>query len=298
MFNIALPLAGTTVWAPGIVVLGFAIGFLTGMFGAGGGFILTPFLRIVFDIPYPIAVGSSLVQILVNASFSAWRHWRNRSVDLALGAIASVGAVCGTEVGVQIQARLDIGAVAVAGRTLDLLDLVMNSLFLVLMLAVGISIVRETARSGGEETRTRLAVALQHWRVEPMLRLKRSGIGQMSLWVPLALSFCVGILTGLMGVGGGFVNFPMLVYIIGVPTLVAVGTSAFQIVFASAYGAFRHAHAGHVEVVLVGLLVLGSVVGVQLGVRVSHIVGGRGIRKLFSLVLLAGVLLVLWDIVR
>ena len=299
MLSIELPLAGITVWIPGIIALGFAVGFLTGMFGVGGGFILTPFLKIVFGIPYPIAVGSDLVQIFINSSLSAWRHWRNKSVDFRLGIIIAIGAIFGTETGVRIQSNLTLaGTVTIGNRTMSSLDFILNCLFLILMLAVAVTIWRETSKNGSEEAQTGVSAALQRFKLLPIVQLQRSGIESMSLWVPLGLSFFVGILTGLMGVGGGFVNFPLLVYIIGVPTLVAVGTSAFQIVFASAYGALRHGREGHVELLLVGLLILGSAIGVQLGVRVSHIIGGKKIRRLFSFVLLAGMLLIIWDFIR
>ncbi|MBD3393308.1 MAG: TSUP family transporter [Chitinivibrionales bacterium] len=299
MLNIELPLAGITVWAPGIVALGLAVGFLTGMFGVGGGFIITPFLKIVFGLPYPLAVGCGLAQILVTSSLSTWHHWRNRSVDALLGIIIAAGAIGGTETGVRIQTQLKTaGTMVLAGRTFDILDFVLNLLFLVLMLVVGITILLETALSDGDEAETGIGLALREVRVPPMLSFGRSGIAAMSLWIPLGLSFGVGILTGLMGVGGGFINFPALVYLLGVPTLVAVGTSAFQIVFASAYGAVRHAAQGHVELMLVGLLLLGSVGGVRLGARLSHIVGGRKVRRLFTLVLFAGILLIVWDFIR
>jgi uncharacterized membrane protein YfcA len=124
----------------------------------------------------------------------------------------------------------------------------------------------------------------------------KTGITSLSLWIPLLLSFLVGILTGLMGVGGGVIAFPLLVYVLGVPTVIAVGTSAFQILFSTGYGVFHHAGLGHVELILVGLLLAGSLVGVQLGVYATKFLGGRKIRRYFAYVIGLGVLVILGDL--
>jgi uncharacterized membrane protein YfcA len=293
-----LPLAGTEVWLPGIVLLGLAIGFLSGMFGVGGGFLLTPVLKVVFGIPYPVAVGSGLAYFFLNSGLSAFRHWRNKKVDVKLGLILAAGALCGAEIGVRILSLLDFGGTfVVLGQTLSVLDTVMNLLFIALLTSVAVMILRETA-SQQQEVDTVLAQKLRSVPWKPRITFPVSGITGYSLWVPLLLSFGVGILTGLMGVGGGFINFPLLIYVVGVPTHIAIGTSAFQILFASGYGALRHALLGHVELILVGLLFLGSLAGVQVGVKVSQIFGGRKLRRYFSLVVLLGVVVVLWDWIR
>ena len=126
----------------------------------------------------------------------------------------------------------------------------------------------------------------------------RSGIESYSIWIPVLLAVFVGVLTGLMGVGGGFINFPLLIYVIGVPTHIAVGTSVFQILLASGYGAARHVFLGNVEIILVAILFAGSFAGVQAGVKVSQILGGRSIRRYFALVVAQGVALVAWDLIR
>jgi len=135
-------------------------------------------------------------------------------------------------------------------------------------------------------------------RLRPTLFFPRSGIASYSIWIPVVLAVFVGILTGLMGVGGGFINFPLLIYVIGVPTHIAVGTSVFQVLLASGYGATRHLLLGNVEIILVVILFVGSFVGVQLGVKVSQVLGGRSIRRYFALVVAQGVALVIWDLIR
>ena len=299
MFQLNLPLSGTEVWWPGLVLLGAGIGFLTGMFGVGGGFLMTPLLKIVFGIPYPIAVGSDLLQIFITGSFSAWKHWRNKNVDVLMGIIMAGGSLIGTEIGVRLLKLIgDGGVITLNSRSFTLLDLVMSGSFLVLLTAVAISIWRETSNpSTGDEVAAGLVQSISGFQLRPIIAFSRSNIAAMSMWTPLSISILVGFLTGLLGVGGGFINFPLLVYVIGVPTSVAVGTSAFQIIFSTGYGAFRHAGQGHVELILVGLLLCGSLIGVQLGVLASRFFGGRKIRKYFVWVIVLGIVVICWDLI-
>jgi len=300
MLNIVLPISGTEVWIPGIALFGVVVGFLIGLFGVGGGFLLTPALKVIFGIPYPIAVGSSLAQIFINSSIAAFRHWRAGNVDLKLGIVLAAGAVVGTEAGVGILALLKRSAtITISGLSVSLVDLVLNLLFLVLLSTVAIFILLETARSSGtQEVDTKVSIWLRMIRLRPLIGFPRSGIVSYSLWIPLLLSVLIGILIGLMGVGGGFVNFPLLIYVIGVPTHIAVGTGVFQVLLASGYGASRHVFLGNVEIVLVALLFVGSFVGIQLGVKTSQALGGRSIRRYFALVVSLGVALVLWDLIH
>ncbi len=300
MLTLTLPLSGVDVWIPGIVLLGVLIGFLIGLFGVGGGFLLTPLLKVVFGIPYPVAVGSSLLQIFANSCIATFRHWRNQKVDFKLGIILAAGAMAGTEVGVRILSRLQASApVLINNRPFSAVDLVLNLLFLVLLSTVAIFILLETGRTtASQEVSTAMSRWLRTIRLRPTLFFPRSGIASYSIWIPVVLAVFVGILTGLMGVGGGFINFPLLIYVIGVPTHIAVGTSVFQVLLASGYGATRHLLLGNVEIILVVILFVGSFVGVQLGVKVSQVLGGRSIRRYFALVVAQGVALVIWDLIR
>jgi uncharacterized membrane protein YfcA len=300
MLTLTLPLSGVDVWIPGIVLLGILIGFLIGLFGVGGGFLLTPLLKVVFGIPYPVAVGSSLLQIFFNSCIATFRHWRNQKVDFKLGIILAVGAMAGTEVGVRILNRLQRSApILINKRPFLMVDLVLNILFLVLLSTVAIFILIETGRTtASQEVSTAMSRWLRTIRLRPTLYFPYSGIASYSVWIPILLAVFVGILTGLMGVGGGFINFPLLIYVIGVPTHIAVGTSVFQVLLASGYGAIRNIFLGNVEIILVGILFAGSLAGVQLGVKVSQILGGRSIRRYFALVVAQGVALVVWDLIR
>ncbi len=299
MGHIQLPLAGIEVWWPGLILLGAFIGILTGLFGVGGGFLLTPCLKIFFGIPYPIAVGSGLAQIFLAGAYSTWKHAKNGHIDLRMGLILGGGALVGTDIGVELLKMLGTGGtVHLNARAFTVSDLVMTGLFLVLMTATTIYIAYETSRCNGDEEASAIAQNLQGCRVPPRLAFPKSKIDSLSLWFPLIISFLVGILTGMLGVGGGFINFPLLVYVIGVPTYVAVGTSAFQILFSSGYGALRHALQGHVEWLLVLLLLVGSLAGVRFGVYLSGLWGGRKLRKYFAWVIGLGIAVIVWDLAR
>lgn len=297
MLTLFLPLAQVDAWLPGVVLLGFAVGVLTGLFGVGGGFLLTPALKALFGVPYPVAVGTDLVQIFLTGTVSAYRHGRAGNVEWRLGLVLGAGGVAGAELGVRIQNALaSIGEVGVPGSRVTLLDLVLGGLFVALLAAVAVLIWRETRSGGGVDTR--VGRALRAVRLRPVIALPRSDLAAISVWVPLAMGLGVGVLTGLMGVGGGFVNFPLLIYVLGVPTHVAIGTSAVQVLLASGYGALRHAGQRHVELPLVLFLTAGSVLGVQVGVRLARRFRGPRIRRLFAGVMLLGIAVIVWDLGR
>ncbi len=300
MWQIHLSMAGINVGWPGLILLGVFIGFLTGLFGVGGGFLLTPLLKIVFGIPYPIAVGSGLLQIFITGIFSAWKHWKYRNVDVIMGLVMAGGALGGTEIGVRLLKLLSKGGhVIINSHPLLVMDLVLNGIFLLLMAGSAILIWQETSSaSAEEEVASTLSQRLRNYPIPPQLEFPHSGILSMSIWIPLGISFFVGILTGLLGVGGGFINFPLMVYIIGVPTTVAVGTGAFQLLFSTGYGAVRHALQGHAELLLVAFLLIGSLVGVQIGVCASRFLGGRKIRKYFSWIIFLAIGVIVWDVIQ
>ncbi len=294
-----LPVSEIEVLLPGLVLLGGIVGVLTGLFGVGGGFLLTPSLKSLFGVPYPIAVGSDLVQIFLTSTVSTYQHLRAGNVDLRLGLILSIGAVAGVEVGVNsLGALRSIGPVAVNGIRTSFLDLALNGLFLFLLLSVAIIIWREVKFSGGAttETDTRAAQLLRRIRLGPQISFSHSESDSISVWAPLIIGFGVGILTGLMGIGGGILNFPLLIYVIGLPTRIAIGTSSLQVVIASGYGAIRHFMAGNVELVLVLILFVGSVVGVQIGVKFSQRFQSLRIRRLVASVLILAIGLIIWDV--
>ncbi len=305
MFEIILPLADNMpVFTPGIVLLGIFVGFLTGLFGVGGGFLLTPTLNILCGIPYPIAVGSDLLLIFCTGSVSAFKHWKRKNVDVKLGAILACSAVIGTETGKRLMGLLEKGdgasdiTITIFLQEHLLLNLTLDILFLILLGSVMLTILNEKPDIETGETDTGLSKWLHGVKLPPIISLPASGLSNLTLWAPVTIGLLVGIVTGLMGVGGGFIMFPVLVYVIGVPTSIAVGTSAFQILFASGYGAFSHFFAGHVEFRLVAMLLAGSMVGVQIGVYTSGRIGNKNIRKYFSCVISLSILMIIYSLVK
>jgi uncharacterized membrane protein YfcA len=316
MLSVHLALAGISVSVPGLAAAGLILGFLIGLFGVGGGFLLIPVLKSLFGIPYPVAVGSGLTQIFINACFSSWKHRRNKNLDLKLGLLLAAGALAGTEIGVRLLALVgSLKRVMFLGQSFAMLDLTLNLLFLFLLTAVVVFVLVETAsprhpgaapapvpapipESAPGGAPKGLSRRLQRLAWKPVLAFPASGLEGLSVWPPLAFSLLVGTVTGMAGVGGGFITFPLLVYVIGVPTLTAVGTSAFQVLCASGYGALRHALQHHVEPLLVLLLLAGSLAGVQLGVMASSRLEGLRLRRYFALVVISGAGVILYDLVK
>ena len=303
--------AGTEVIWPLIIVLGASIGTLSGLFGVGGAFLLTPALRILFGIPFITAIGSDLLMITITGGLSACKYKRAGRVDVKLGLLMAAGALPGVQLGKWLLDLLDSGAqtFTIAHGEFSLLDLVMKSLFLVLLTGVGISIARESRgkTDADAEVQTGLSKRLRAIGAGPSIELS-DGSGSLCIWVPLCLAFAVAVLTGLMGVGGGFIMLPLLVYVLGVPTHTAVGTSALYVMFAAGFGATANLltatpvgagnwQVGNVDLLLVAFLFAGSFVGVQVGVRLAEKFGGAKIRRYFALVLAAGSLMIISELV-
>lgn len=293
MFTSHLPVAGLDVFWPGLVLLGLATGVLTGLLGIGGGFIITPALRMVFGIPYPLAVSASLLQIVAATSLSTCGHWRRGNVDPKLGFIMAAGSLAGAEGGVRLLRALGgLGQVTVGGQPRLWLDLILGGCYFVLLAAVAVFMLRESMSAKGPESETRLAGRLRRWSAPPLQVFEYSGIGPISLWVPLGISLAVGGLAGLLGIGGGFVGLPLMIYLIGLPTRLAVGTSTFQVLVASAYGTLRHGQGDNIDYLLACWLIAGALVGVRIGVRLSARTDGRTTRKWFGGLLALAALLV------
>lgn len=298
-----LPVADVVVSLPGLILLGLAVGCLAGMFGVGGGFLMTPMLRIIFGIPYNVAVGSELLQMVGTSISSTQRHFRLGNIDMKLGTVMALSSIVGTEIGVRLQSLLkSSGTLSINGHNILAQDFWMTSIFIVLLLTIGIPALLETRNAGAKKQtphdQERPAYRMEAFvkktiKVPPFLEFKTAGIGKTSVWVPAGIGFLVGILTGMLGVGGGFVNFPILVYVLGVPTHIAAGTSAFQIFFSASYGAIRHATESNVDILLVIFLLLGSVVGAQIGASITRKMQGIVLRRYFAYTVLFAVTIII-----
>ena len=298
---IPLPVAGVEVPAGAVVLLGLFVGALAGFFGVGGGFLLTPMLNALLGIPYGVAVGSSLSQMVGLSASAGMRHARLRNIDYRLGLLLLLGAGLGAEAGAQVlEALKGAGDMVVFGRRFEAIGIVMSLTYAVLLTAIGWSVGREALRCAHRpsdappEPSTPLMRALRRVRLRPLVALPASGIDAISVWVLVVVGLVTGFFSGLLGVGGGFILLPVLIYVIGCRTIVAIGTDLFQIIFVAAYGALTHALKGNVDLALVGLMLLGSAVGGHVGAGLTRRFDATRLRGGFALLAFVGVFVVLW----
>ena len=270
-----------------LVFTGLGAGIISGFAGVGGGFFMTPAL-IILGFPAEIAVGTSLAWVTGNCVVGAFRHGRLGNVDVKLGVVAIVAAMAGMEVGVRILNWAKGAGLADEG---------VLSIALVVLLVVGTYTLRESIRRRRELDRVvgqqgpppaevrPLAQRLQRVNLPPMVHFAQAG-ATISLWAVLGIGFGVGMLAGIMGVGGGFVMVPALVYLVGVPSFVAVGTDLFQIMFSAAYGVIRHSMSGNVIIFASFIMIVASSIGVQFGVLATRYVRGVSVRYVLGICIL------------
>jgi hypothetical protein len=286
---------------PYLALFGLIIGAMGGFFGVGGGFLMVPMLNAVFGIPYNIAVGSDLGQMTGMATAATVRHVRFGNIDFKLGILMIAGTAAGVEVGASVLEVLKhAGNVAVAGHNVEIMTLVMSLVYAALLVFLGQAMIRESLRTikrtsgrfdlSAEIPASPVVLKLRTFKAWPMVSLPASGIEAISLWVILGIGFVTGFLSGMLGVGGGFIRMPALVYILGCPTVVAVGTDLFEIMFSSGYGVMTHAFKGNVHLVLVLSLLIGTTVGAQLGASYTRKAGGPWVRFGFGCLAFLGVL--------
>ncbi len=284
--EIYLPVAQLSVnWAM-ILGVGAAVGFLSGMFGVGGGFLMTPLL-VFYGIPPGIAVATQASHITASSLSGALAQWRRQGVDAKMGAMLLSGGLAGSAIGVYIFREL---------QRLGQIELVVTASYVVLLGSIGGLMLNESIRAirkarSGESTAP--IKAGQHGWIHGLpfkIRFRRSKL-YISVIPPVVLGCLVGVLTAIMGVGGGFIMVPAMIYLLRMPTNVVIGTSQFQILFVTAATTILHATSDQtVDIVLAFLLVIGGVVGVQFGVRVGSQMRGEQLRALLA-VLVVGVAL-------
>ena len=279
--DIYLPIAEMSVNLFVLLGLGGAVGFLSGIFGVGGGFLMTPLL-ILLGIPPPVAVGTSAAQIVASSVSGVQVQLRRRAVDLKMGLVLMAGGFAGSLMGVRLFGLLS---------SLGQIDLVISLTYVLFLGGVGAMMLVESLRVLWWSWRGRRPPAARHhhsWlhRLPLRTRFRRSGL-YISALGPLLLGMMVGLLVAMMGVGGGFIMVPAMIYMLGMPTAVVVGTSLFQIAFVAAGTTFMHAFNNQtVDMFLALALVVGGVVGAQLGAEIGLRLRGEQIRLLLALIVL------------
>ncbi len=279
--QIYLPIAEVSVDAFLLLGIGAMVGVLSGMFGVGGGFILTPLLFFI-GIPPAVAVASAANQI-AGSSFSALlAHLRRKTVDFRMGTVLLLGGLLGSLVGVQI-----FTALKAAGQ----FDLVISILYVVLLGAIGGLMFAESLRAlrRAKDPNAMLAPRRRHtWAHGLPLKMRfRTSQLYVSAIPPFVIGALVGVLAAIMGVGGGFIMVPAMIYIIGMPTKVVVGTSVFQFLFVTSFTTVMHAvQSRTVDALLAVILLVGGVIGAQVGVNLASRLRAEQLRILLALLVL------------
>ena len=280
--EIYLPIAEVSVNGPLLLSVGTVVGLLSGIFGVGGGFLITPLLFFI-GIPPAVAVATSANQIVASSFSAILAHIRRRTVDFPMGIALMVGGLAGSTVGVYIFNAL---------KALGQVDLLVNLFYVVflgligaLMFVEGLTALRRSKMQGPRPRKKRKRRDWVH-AMPVRYRFQASGL-YISVFPPLLVGAAVGVLSAIMGVGGGFIVVPAMIYILGMPTKVVVGTSLFQIIFVSAYTTMMHAYTSHtVDTVLAVLLLVGGVIGAQVGTRIGLLLRGEQLRIFLALLVL------------
>ncbi|MGD9866361.1 MAG: sulfite exporter TauE/SafE family protein [Hyphomicrobiales bacterium] len=293
MLQIYLPIAEMSVNILVIFGMGAAVGFLSGMFGVGGGFLMTPLLLFIGVSP-AVAVATEANQIVASSVSGALAQWRRGNVDIKMGTVLLVGGAVGAVFGVQIVKVLrEIGQV---GLMISLSYVFFLGIIGTLMLIESLRAIRRT-KQGRPATARKPG---QHSWIHGLplkMRFKRSKL-YISAIPPLLLGALVGLLAAIMGVGGGFIMVPAMIYLLKIPTNVVVGTSLFQIIFVTSIVTVLHSTTNQtVDVVLAIVLMLGGVIGAQFGARAGVKLKGEQLRALLALLVLGVCVRLLFDLV-
>ena len=280
--DVYLPIANLSVNALVIVLLGGGVGFLSGMFGVGGGFLTTPLL-IVYGIPPTVAAASAASQVTGASVSGVFAHFQRKGVDVKMGGVLVAGGVVGSLVGAWLFKLL---------QAVGQIDTVIAVVYVVLLGSIGTMMARESW-AAINAAKTGVPIRARTRRHHPLVaalplrtRFYRSGL-YISPLAPLLLGFFVGILTILLGVGGGFILVPAMLYLLGMSTQAVVGTSLFQTLFVTAVATMVHATTTKaVDIVLAALLLVGSVVGAQVGARFANKVRPEYLRLALAIIVL------------
>jgi len=282
VFTITLPISGVPINVLLLVLLGVAVGVLGGFFGMGGAWMVTPALNI-FGFPMPFAVGTDLCHMAGKSIISTRRHAKFGNVDAKLGLTMLAFDVVGIEIGARLVMFLE--RVGLAGP-------VIRWVYVVFLFLIGALVFydyfkkraldREGGTAQGGESAVRWHVTLHRINLPPIISFPVAQV-RCSMWLPAMVGLLVGMLAGFLGIGGGLLMMPALVYLIGCPTYVAVGTDLFTVMLSGFYGAFTYGLKGRVELLAVIFMLLGAAPGAQIGTIATKYVRGYGIRLMFGL---------------
>ncbi len=291
LFNIYLPVAGIHFNILLLLLIGFCVGVIGGFFGVGGGWIVTPALNI-FGFHMAFAIGTGLSNIFGQSFGAIKKHQSMGNIDWKLGLISITTSIIGFELGSRVVIALEKAGDA---------GFIIRWCYIVFLAGLGIFMFydyfifhqQQIKRSEKESlsveklqtNSSRIAERLHNINLPPMISFPASKIEAVSLWIILVVFLFTGFLSGLLGIGGGFIIMPALVYLIGLPTVIAVGTSLITVFFSSAFGCFIYAMDGRVELIAAGVMLIGASIGATIGATAVKYIKGYGIRLLFAIMI-------------
>ena len=294
LFNIYLPVAGIQFNIVLLISIGFCVGVLGGFFGVGGGWIVTPALNI-FGFHIAFAIGTGNANIFGQTIGAVKKHHKMGNIDWKLGFLSIITSIIGLEIGsdliIDLEEIGDVGVIVRCTYIIFLIGLGSYMLYDYFVLRVRQIKMLEKETNTNEKSRqkierSKIAERLYRLNIPPMISLPTSGIDGVSLWIILSIFLCTGFISGFLGVGGGFIIIPALVYLIGLPTIIAVGTSCMIVLFSSAYGCLTYAVKGRVEVLAAVIMLIGASIGAQIGATAVKYIKGYGIRLLFAIMII------------
>ena len=299
------PISGAHISPIYLVIVGFLIGILGGFFGVGGSFIAGPALRAV-GLDWNFAVGTDLAHIVGKSVVAAKRHRALGNVDLRLGLIMAIGTIGGAEVGAQL-----IQMLKRAGNV----NLVVSIVSIAVYLSISTFMIWESRKTlisqkarlprgkvTGEKKKQdpsafrHVTRAIQGLKIWPLVALPASGVKAISLWIILLVAFVGGLFSGFLGGGAGYIRMPSMVYVLGIPTHLAVGTDLFEIIISASYGTFTHAIKGNVDILIALVMHTGAAIGAQIGAISTQYFAGPKIRLAFVPLPLIGAAIVIYTL--
>jgi len=283
---VLMPIAGVEIFWPGLIILGVGVGVIGGFFGMGGAWMVTPGLNIL-GFPMAFAIGTDIAHMAGKSLIATMRHGKFGNVDYKLGFIMLVGTIIGFELGAQMVMWLErLGKVEAYVRYMYLVLLALIAWMVFADVAKKKKKERDAVAAGKEIDALATGIewhkTLHKIKIPPMVHFKEAQV-YCTAWLPIMVSFLTGWLAGILGIGGGLIRMPALIYFVGCPTHVAVGTDLFEVMISGLYGAATYTFKGRTELVAAIIMLVGASIGAQVGTVATKYIKGYGIRIIFGL---------------
>jgi uncharacterized membrane protein YfcA len=290
--------AGHSVSILGLALLGAIVGLVAGMFGVGGGFLMTPLLSVVFGVPLPVAVGTGLCQMVGTATVALLRHRELGQGEVRFDILMLAGAMVGVGAGTRAVTELEAaGSIGIAGGSLPLVTLVIYGSYVVLLVGCSWMLWRQAGQPVDGLLRVRKG-PLSRLKLGPAVDLPAVPLKGVSAITVAYIGMLLGVVSGLMGIGGGVALMPVLIYGFGFPIRQAAGTGILALLVTVAVGTVQHALAGHVHLGMAAILLVGSTISAQVGAMLTRKLPSRTLRRGFALLLWVTVAAIAWDVTR